>query len=222
MHTMYCSTCQYGQGLPSPLSSSFIILLGILSLWNVAPTSAMHITLESSSVLGADPQTVNRLNGESFQQDAVASFNGYQYAVLYDADTSSNASVRYVSVARRTIGGSSKSGPKADSGSSGDWEKLTLKDYNQTLDDGHDMFRSASLSFLTVNLIQFFSSISLGISHTDGTLHLSWDEHDNNLNYRISQIGVTTDPSSVNWSAAIFGPILVSLYIVLEYCVCYH
>lgn len=29
-----------------------------------------------SSTLGQDPQTVNRLNGESFQQDALVTFNG--------------------------------------------------------------------------------------------------------------------------------------------------
>ena len=55
-------------------------------------------------------------------------FVGYQYAAFYDASTSKNASVRYVSVARRLL---------ADESSK--WEKLTLTDYAQTDDDGHDM-----------------------------------------------------------------------------------
>ena len=62
---------------------------------------------------------------------------GWQYAAFYDADTSTNASIRYVSVARRDLSASS---------SNPTWEKFTLTDYNQTLDDGHDMCASSHLS----------------------------------------------------------------------------
>ncbi|EGO23046.1 hypothetical protein SERLADRAFT_471713 [Serpula lacrymans var. lacrymans S7.9] len=51
-------------------------------------------------------------------------------------------------------------------------------------------------------------SICLGISHGDGTLHISFDQHDNPLNYRISTPGVATNPAGVTWSPDIFGPTL--------------
>ncbi|THH08280.1 hypothetical protein EW145_g2816 [Phellinidium pouzarii] len=140
------------------------------------------INLLGSSVLGLDPQTINRLNGESFQQDALVTSNGeysFQYAAFYDASTSANASIRYVSVARRSLASPDSSA----------WEKLTLTDYSQTDDDGHDI-------------------ISLGISHTDGTLHLGFDQHDNNLNYRISRPGIATNPQNTTWSSDIFGSVL--------------
>lgn len=51
--------------------------------------------------------------------------------------------------------------------------------------------------------------ISLGISKGDGTLHMSFDQHDNPLNYRVSRPGVATHPLNIEWSAELFGPILV-------------
>ena len=38
--------------------------------------SAVALKFLEATTLGPDPQTVNRLNGESFQQDAVVTFNG--------------------------------------------------------------------------------------------------------------------------------------------------
>ncbi len=52
-------------------------------------------------------------------------------------------------------------------------------------------------------------SISLGISHGDGTLHIGFDQHDNALNYRVSQAGVATNPTEVNWTSELFGSLLV-------------
>ncbi|KAI5121544.1 hypothetical protein M0805_002603 [Coniferiporia weirii] len=166
-----------GSGLSCTRFAAHFLWLYIAFL-PFASAAAGTIDVLGSSVLGLDPQTVNRLNGESFQQDPLVTFNGFQYAAFYDASTSANASVRYVSVARRDLSQSTSSNAT--------WEKLTLTDYNQTDDDGHDI-------------------ISLGISHTDGTLHLGFDQHDNNLNYRISKPGVATNPQNTTWSADIFG-----------------
>lgn len=130
----------------------------------------------SSTVLGQDPQTVNRLNGESFQQDPLVTLKGYQYAVFWTADPA-NESVRHASVSRRSIQAPT------------DWETFTLPDYDQTDDDGHDV-------------------ISLGISEGDGTLHIGFDQHDNDLRYRVSKAGVATNPSTTKWTPEIFGPIL--------------
>ncbi|KAH8109066.1 hypothetical protein DFH11DRAFT_1516044 [Phellopilus nigrolimitatus] len=146
-----------------------------------AAAAAGTVEILGSSFLGLDPQTINRLNGESFQQDALVTFNGFQYAAYYDASTSTNTSIRHVSVARRDLSSSTSSNAT--------WEKLVLTDYNQTDDDGHDI-------------------ISLGISHTDGTLHLGFDQHDNGLNYRFSRPGIATSPKNVTWSADIFGEVL--------------
>ncbi|KAI8995242.1 hypothetical protein BD414DRAFT_506060 [Trametes punicea] len=138
---------------------------------------AASLRVVDTTTLGQDPQTVNRLNGESFQQDALVTFNGYQYAAFYVAD-SSNSSVRHPSLARRALKGHETA-----------WESFSFTDYNQTDDDGHDI-------------------ISIGISHGDGTLHMGFDQHDNNLNYRVSQTGVATNPTKVEWSPALFSSVL--------------
>lgn len=103
------------------LSRSLLNVFISFSLLSVHAIQVLNLTN-----LGADPQTVNRLNGESFQQDALVSYNGFQYAVLWVA-TPSNASVRHAGIRRR---------PLPD----GDWEGFEFQDYNQTDDDGHDMY----------------------------------------------------------------------------------
>ncbi|KAI0821726.1 hypothetical protein BC628DRAFT_1422357 [Trametes gibbosa] len=146
----------------------------VLVVRGVCATS-LHVV--DITALGKDPQTVNRLNGESFQQDALVTFNGYQYAAFYVNDLS-NSSVRHPSLARRAIKGQNTV-----------WESFSFLDYIQTEDDGHDI-------------------ISLGISRGDGTLHIGFDQHDNDLNYRISTAGVATHPEETQWSSALFGPVL--------------
>ncbi|KAI0631533.1 hypothetical protein C8Q77DRAFT_1127375 [Trametes polyzona] len=143
----------------------------------VVGVRAASLRVIETTTLGEDPQTVNHLNGESFQQDALVTFNGYQYAAFYVNDAA-NASVRHPSLARGALKGQ-KTG----------WESFSFTDYNQTEDDGHDI-------------------ISLGISRGDGTLHIGFDQHDNDLNYRISRTGVATDPESTEWSPSLFGPVL--------------
>ncbi|EMD35763.1 hypothetical protein CERSUDRAFT_115715, partial [Gelatoporia subvermispora B] len=157
------------------MSRLLFVSCTLLCVCDVILCASLHVV--GTSILGQDPQTVNRLNGESFQQDALVTFMGYQYAVLY-IDDPGNASVRHPSVSRRSL-----STPTTT------WETFTFMDYNQTDDDGHDI-------------------ISLGISPGDGTIHLGWDQHDNPLNYRISQVGVATNPSNVTWSPGLFGLIL--------------
>ncbi|KAI0739434.1 hypothetical protein C8Q80DRAFT_1274495 [Daedaleopsis nitida] len=153
--------------------------LGSLLLVSLGVQAASLRVLDVTT-LGEDPQTTNHLNGESFQQDPLVTFNGYQYAAYYVTDMA-NTSVRHPSLARRALKGEVTT-----------WESFSFTDYNQTEDDGHDV-------------------ISLGISHGDGTLHLGFDQHDNDLNYRISQSGVATNPSGVQWSDELFGPVLDQL-----------
>lgn len=98
------------------------VLLRLLAATSVCAAS---LRVLNSTTLGPDPATVNRLNGESFQQDALVIFQGWQYAVHYLTDAA-NASVRHPAVSRRKL-------------AAGAWETFTLEDYDQTEDDGHDM-----------------------------------------------------------------------------------
>lgn len=102
----------------------FISLLAVFAVLQCT-LATIRVQVVNFTTLGPDPQTVNHLNGESFQQDAIATFNGYQYAVWWVADAG-NAYVRHATVSRRPI-------------PSGSWESFALTDYNQTDDDGHDM-----------------------------------------------------------------------------------
>lgn len=68
------------------------------------------------------------------------------------------------------------------------WAWIIFEDYDQTVDDGHN-------------------TISLGMSG-DGKLHLVWDLHNSQLNYRCSNIDVTSQPNKVKWETSVFGPVL--------------
>jgi len=131
----------------------------------------------SVSVFAKDPNTVCRLNANAFQQDAITTFNNFQYVAYYTAASKSLKSVRYVTLARRALVGVSQN-----------WEKLVLDDYDQTTDDGHN-------------------TISIGICTGDGTIHVSFDHHCDDLRYRISAAGVALSPNSHEWTPSLFGPV---------------
>ncbi|KAF9069004.1 hypothetical protein BDP27DRAFT_1421429 [Rhodocollybia butyracea] len=154
------------------LRNLLVYFTGFILLIHVHAVRVLNVT-----TLGPDPQTVNRLNGESFQQDPspcnLTFQDGFQYAVLWVP--TANVSVRHAAIRRRLL-------------PDGDWEGFEFSDYNQTDDDGHDI-------------------ISMGISRGDGTIHLIWDEHDANLNYRSSFAGVATNPTKVNFTADLFSPL---------------
>ncbi|CAL1702651.1 unnamed protein product [Somion occarium] len=108
------------------------------------------LQLLDTSTLGKDPQTTNRLNGESFQQDPLVTFNGYQYAVFYEVDAL-NTSVRHPRISRRSL-----------STSSG-WETFSLSDYNQTEDDGHDI--------ISLGISHGDGTLHIGFDQHDNPLH---------------------------------------------------
>lgn len=102
------------------------------------------------STLGKDPKhRKNRLNGVSYQEDALTTFNGWQYAVFYttaaDVSQEEEDPPLYVHLARRSL-------------TTQTWETLVFEDYPQTTDDGHN-------------------TAQLGICQGDGTIHLSYDHH---------------------------------------------
>lgn len=81
----------------------------------------------SVTVLGPDPaHRKHAINGYAFQQDAITSFKGWQYAVFYSSVApSSDSEPLYVHLGRRRLPG-------------GPWETIVFEDYPQTTDDGHN------------------------------------------------------------------------------------
>lgn len=75
-------------------------------------------------ILGDDPNTTHRLNACAYQQSAISTFSGWQYAAFYTSPASS--ATRRVTLARRDIQARSS------------WQHLTFDDYEQTTDDGHN------------------------------------------------------------------------------------
>lgn len=51
----------------------------------------------------------------------------------------------------------------------------------------------------------------LGICDTDGTIHMAFDHHATELNYRVSKQGAAHNPESVQWNKDIFGPVTHTL-----------
>jgi hypothetical protein len=86
----------------------------------------MMLAEPSVTVLGPDPaQRKCILNGNAFQQDAITSLNGWQYAAFYSPLSPDKTEPLYVHVTRRKL-------------PSSDWHVLVLDDYPQTVDDGHN------------------------------------------------------------------------------------
>ena len=55
-----------------------MMLMSVLGafLWSAAGVYAASLRVLDVTTLGVDPNTTNHLNGESFQQDALVTFNG--------------------------------------------------------------------------------------------------------------------------------------------------
>ncbi|KAI0903833.1 hypothetical protein F4823DRAFT_251256 [Ustulina deusta] len=79
----------------------------------------------SRTTLGPDPaHRTCALNGYAFQQDALRTFNGWQYACFYSALARAPEPL-YVHLSRRKL-------------PDGPWETVVFDDYAQTADDGHN------------------------------------------------------------------------------------
>ena len=145
-----------------------------------AAVAAPRVEKALEQVVATDASTF-RLNGISFQQDAITSLNGWQYVAFY-SDVAGRPGVRHLNIARR----------KMDVFVYGGWQRLEFTDYEQTLDDSHNV-------------------VSMGISPRDGTIHLAFDMHachpGNTLHYRRSVPGLATDPQDVAWQASSFGAV---------------
>lgn len=125
------------------------------------------------------PQNVAKpLNLRSHQDDAITSFNGYQYCGFYSYNNA-NTAQRFVTLGRRAL-------------PSGAWETIVFTDYIQTTNDSHNI-------------------IAIGICEGDGTIHLAFDHHNEDLNYRVSIEGLATNPQAHAWVAGKFNAVRDSL-----------
>ncbi len=70
----------------------------------------------------------------------------------------------------------------------GAWDVIRFEDHKFASNDSHNV------------------SV-LGICRKDGTIHLAFDHHASQLNYRVSRIGAAHRPKSVEWNSDLFGPI---------------
>jgi hypothetical protein len=107
------------------------------------------------------------VNNASYQQSAILSHAGFQYAAWYTAN-------RAAVVARRKL-------------PAGAWQTVALP-HQLSTNDSHN-------------------SISLGISPTDGRLHIAMDTHDTAVFYVKSEAGLVSDPGNRTWIASRFGPV---------------
>jgi hypothetical protein len=112
------------------------------------------------------------LNGESFQQEGILTYKGYQYTAFWNTN-------RSVVMARRAL-------------PAGGWEKFEFTDYHNTENDAHN-------------------TISLGVCPNDGTLHIAFDHHGNDLHYRKSINGFLDNPTTSKWDASSFGNVTGAL-----------
>ncbi len=75
---------------------------------------------------------------------------------------------------------------------SGSWEVIQFQDHRFESNDSHN-------------------TAVVGICEKDGTIHMAFDHHASQLNYRVSQQQVATQPESVKWDATLFGPVTHTL-----------
>lgn len=146
------------------------------------------------TVLCRDPKTTHRLNCNAFQQHGLTTEFGWQYAVFYTSDTPEAGAPRFVSIARRHLPSVREDADRggARSGAEGEWQRIVLRDYVQSTEDGHN-------------------TISMGISKGDGRIHLVWDLHCDHIRYRRSNAGVAWS-NDQHWSEQSFGDIQSGLY----------
>jgi hypothetical protein len=170
--------------LLQPFRYAFVLAAAILSQSVPAQSfiKSGQTTIDSRGMTLQSGATYGEaINGLAFQFDAITTFQGWQYAAYYVKDPSAGKSPYYAAIARRKL-------------PDGQWQIANLKSctFRNGLvkgvpDDAHNV-------------------ISIGICPNDGTIHISWDMHGHDLNYRTTDPGVATHPESVKWGEAVFHP----------------
>jgi hypothetical protein len=129
-----------------------IVLLGFgFALWTAVCGAFPSVSKIGDSTAAANAMTLGRgapygyaINGLSFQQEALLTFNGWQYITYYNGS-------RYVCVGRRPL-------------PAGTWEVLTLTDYTlSTTTDAHNV--------VSMGICPNDGTIHLSFDHHGGVLH---------------------------------------------------
>src|SRR3712207_8346678 len=112
--------------LPSTLIALTAALTALVIFGPPAAAAAPTVTHVSTTVLTTQGRTAltytGYMNGESFQQDGITTYAGWQYAAFWDESG-------YVNLSRRKL-------------SSGAWQNLRLTDYRTTSTDSHKIGRA--------------------------------------------------------------------------------
>ena len=90
-----------------------------LASQSARPLAVPAVSKQGETVLSTNAST--QLNGLSFQQNAVETYNGWQYTVWY----SGTGATRHVNISRRQL-------------PTGSWQNIEFMDYNQTVNDDHN------------------------------------------------------------------------------------
>ncbi|KAM0282048.1 hypothetical protein ACHAQH_003254 [Verticillium albo-atrum] len=106
-----------------------LLMLNLIALALAALplTSAISVKSTESWDIGTDIQGAERLNGVSYQEDALVTFGNHQYVTFYNT-TPAGYNNHHVNIGRRRIA------PMVEA-----WEFLTFTDYVQQTMDGHNM-----------------------------------------------------------------------------------
>ncbi|QSZ29712.1 hypothetical protein DSL72_004229 [Monilinia vaccinii-corymbosi] len=139
----------------------------------------MGLLQPTISILGQDPKRTHRINANSFQQSAITTVNGWQYVAFYtDHPASTKPHACMINLSRREVQASTYS----------EWQTLSFLDYEQAADDGHN-------------------TISIGVCSGDGSIHLAFDHHCDELRYRtLKYLGPAKPLDDANvWDEALFS-----------------
>jgi len=105
----------------------------------ISKTSDQYVTTTGLT----DSSYTGYMNGESFQQDGIVSYNGWQYTAFWSSD-------RYVNIARRQL-------------PSGTWQNIKLTDYANAANDAHNT--------ISIGLAPVDGTLHLSFDHHGDTLH---------------------------------------------------
>lgn len=164
--------------------------LGLGSVYAAAP----GISLTSSGLLTSNGYSVvsytGYLNGESFQQDAITTYNGWQYAVYWN-------SAKHVNIARRQL-------------PSGAWQNIEFTDYTTTSTDSHNTI-SMGISYAdgTIHIAYDMHNTTLkyrksvaGMATNPGTA--VWNA--SSFGATTSSLGSVTMPTSLTYPVFLNAP----------------
>lgn len=119
----------------------FFFSLTVFTVTAQTTVKALRVKETNPNISAWVLSTQEQLTGQAFQQDALVTFNGYQYTVYYNA-------TRNVTISRRKL-------------PSGDWNEVVLSHQN-TLDDSHNV--------ISMGICQVDGTIHLAYDHHNTTL----------------------------------------------------